>query len=233
MAGLFITGTDTGVGKTLVSCALARGLRQEGIGVGVMKPAETGVPASGPEDALALIQAARVDDALDLVCPLRFELPAAPQASAIAEGREAHLDPVLRAYETLSDRHAFMLVEGAGGILVPFDEQTTMADLVLRLDLPVLVVARASLGTINHTLLTLEACSARGLDVLGVVLSHATGTLSRPDEQNLAVLKRALGKRLLGEVMPVSQRDAVDPRDAGLDRVLQRIKRDQKAETAG
>jgi len=231
VAGLFITGTDTGVGKTLVSCALARGLRQAGIDVGV-KPAETGVPASGPEDALALIQAARVEDALDLVCPLRFDLPAAPQASAKAEGRQADLEPVLSAYETLSERHTFMLVEGAGGILVPFDEQTTMADLALRLDLPVLVVARASLGTINHTLLTLEACSARGLDVLGVVLSHSTGALSEPDQHNLAVLKGELGTRLLGEVMPVSQFGAADPQDAGLARVLDRIERDRKPEVA-
>jgi dethiobiotin synthetase len=113
-----------------------------------------------------------------------------------------------------------MLVEGAGGILVPFDEKTTMADIVERLELPVLIVARASLGTINHTLLTLEACDTRGLDVLGVVLSHATGALSEADSQNLEVLKRALGVRLLGEVLPHSRPDAVAPVDAGLDAVL-------------
>ena len=135
MAGLFVTGTDTGVGKTLVSCALARGLRGAGIDVGVMKPVETGVPAAGPEDARALITAAGVDDPVELVCPLRFALPAAPEASALAENRRAELDPIQRAWKTLSTRHEFVLVEGAGGLLVPFDAQTNMADLAAALAL--------------------------------------------------------------------------------------------------
>jgi len=223
MAGLFITGTDTGVGKTVVSCALARGLRAAGVDVGVMKPVETGVPSSGPEDARALIRAADVSDDVDLVCPIQYAMPAAPEAAAAAEGSEAEVsssERISRAFTTLSDRHAFMLVEGAGGILVPFDEQTTMATVARQLGLPVLIVARASLGTINHTLLTLEACKKRGLDVLGVVLSHATGTLSEADTQNLEILKRTLGDRLLGEVLPLAQPEEVEPVDAGLDAVL-------------
>ncbi len=223
MAGLFITGTDTGVGKTVVTCALARGLRAAQIDVGVMKPVETGVPASGPVDARALVQAAAVDDDLDLVCPIQFAMPAAPEAAAAVEasGREwAPLDRITRAFATLSERHAFTLVEGAGGILVPFDEKTTMAEVAKALGLPVLVVARGSLGTINHTLLTLEACEARGLFVLGVVLSHSTGALSEADRHNLDVLKRALGTRLLGEVPPSDHPEAVSPTDAGLDAVL-------------
>jgi dethiobiotin synthetase len=223
MTGLFITGTDTGVGKTVVSCALARGLREAGVDVGVMKPVETGVPASGPEDARALIRAADSKDGIDLVCPLQFATPAAPEAAAAAEGRGTVTDfvpRIRRAYSTLSDRHAFMLVEGAGGILVPFDEKTTMADVAKQLGLPVLIVARASLGTINHTQLTLEACETRGLDVLGVVLSHATGALSDADAKNLEVLKRALGIRLIGEVPPLARPDAAAPADAGLGAVL-------------
>jgi len=221
--GLFVTGTDTGVGKTVVTCALARGLRAAGIDVGVMKPVETGVPASGPEDAQALMRAAGVGDELDLVCPIQYAMPAAPEAAAAAEGAASpvsSIDRIHRAFSTLSERHAFTLVEGAGGILVPFDEKTTMADVAKRLETPVLVVARASLGTINHTLLTLEACASRGLDVIGVVLSHATGVLSEADTHNLEVLKRALGDRLLGEVLPQSQPAEVAPVDAGLDAVL-------------
>jgi dethiobiotin synthetase len=223
MAGLFITGTDTAVGKTFVTCALARGLRVAGIDVGVMKPVETGVPASGPEDARQLIRAAAVDDDLDLVCPIRYAMPAAPEAAAAGEAPGTHstsIDRIGSAFATLSSRHAFMLVEGAGGILVPFDEKTTMASVAKQLELPVLIVARASLGTINHTLLTLEACSTRGLEVVGVVLSHATGVLSEADTQNLEVLKRSLGDRLLGEVLPHSRPEEVAPVDAGLDAVL-------------
>jgi dethiobiotin synthetase len=223
VAGLFITGTDTGVGKTVVTCALARGLRAAGVDVGVMKPVETGVPASGPEDARALIRAANVKDELDLVCPIQYAMPAAPEAAAAAEGSGTEVpstDRISRAFSTLSDRHAFMLVEAAGGILVPFDQKTTMATVARQFGLPVLIVARASLGTINHTLLTLEACETRGLDVLGVVLSHATGVLSEADTQNLEVLKRALGDRLLGEVLPQARPDDIAPTDAGLDAVL-------------
>lgn len=221
MAGLFITGTDTGVGKTVVSCALARGLRGAGIDVGVMKPVETGVSASGPEDARALMRAAAVSDELDLVCPLRYAMPAAPEAAAIAAGSgPASTDRIARAFSTLSDRHDFMLVEGAGGILVPFDEKTTMADLAIRLELPLLIVARASLGTINHTLLTLEACASRGLDVLGVVVSHPAGVLSEADAENLEVLKRALGDRLIGEVPALARLAKAAPAAAGLAAVL-------------
>jgi dethiobiotin synthetase len=223
VAGVFITGTDTGVGKTVVSCALARGLRAAGIDVGVMKPVETGVTEAGPQDARALIRAADVDDDVDLVCPIQYRMPAAPEAAAAGEGaepKETSTDRIERAFAELSNRHPFMLVEGAGGILVPFDPKTTMADVAKALGLPVLIVARASLGTINHTLLTLEACTSRGLDVLGVVLSHATGAPSEADTHNLAVLKRTLGDRLLGEVLPQEKTDAVRPVDAGLDAVL-------------
>jgi dethiobiotin synthetase len=221
--GLFVTGTDTGVGKTVVTTALARGLRSAGIDVGVMKPVETGVPSSGPEDARALVRAAEVTDSLDLVCPIQYAMPAAPQAAAAAERPNEGSDPsrlIAAAYSTLSAEHAFMLVEGAGGILVPFDEKTTMADIASTLEIPVLIVARASLGTINHTLLTLEACRARDLQVLGVVISHATGTLSEADAHNLDVLKSSLGDRLLGEILPHAEPHDVSPTDAGLSAVL-------------
>lgn len=222
MRGVFVTGTDTDVGKTFVSCALARGLREAGIDVGVMKPAETGVPTEGPLDARALIAAAGVEDPIELVCPLQFEMPAAPQASALVEGRTARLEPILSAFDTLASRHELVLAEGAGGLLVPFDDKTTMADLAIRLDLPLLIVARASLGTINHTLLTLEACAARDLDVLGVVISHGTGELSHADAENLKLLKGSLGDRLIGEVMPVKDGGRASAKWAGLDAVLER-----------
>ncbi len=225
MGGVFVTGTDTGVGKTVVACALARGLRAAGVDVGVMKPVETGVPASGPEDALALRAAAGVDDPIELVCPLRFGLPAAPLVAARAEGREASLAPIREAFAALAKRHALMLVEGAGGLLVPFDERTDMADLARTLELPVLIVARTALGTINHTRLTLEAADARGLDVLGVVLSHAQGPLSGADAENLDCLRERLGPRLIGEVPPAGIGSAVSAADAGLPTLLERLGR--------
>ncbi len=200
MRGLFVSGTDTGVGKTFVSCALARGLRAAGIDVGVMKPIETGVPTEGPEDARALRLAAGVDDPLDLICPVRFSLPASPEAAARAEGRTASLTSIRDAFDSLARRHRFMLVEGAGGLLVPIDAHTDMADLARELDLPVLLVARAGLGTVNHTRLSLEAAEIRGLNVFGVVISHSAADEPEGDRRNLDGLRERLGERLVFEL---------------------------------
>jgi dethiobiotin synthetase len=200
MRGLFVTGTDTGVGKTFVACALARGLRAAGIDVGVMKPIETGVPPTGPEDANALRSAADVDDPLDRICPLRFALPASPEAAARAEGRSISLAALRESYDALARRHAFMLVEGAGGLLVPIDPHQDMADLAHELGLPLLVVTRARLGTVNHTRLTLELADARGLEVFGVVISHSSAEQSEGDRLNLDGLRERLGERLVLEL---------------------------------
>lgn len=210
-SGCFVTGTDTGVGKTLVACALARALREAGRGVGVMKPVETGVGPGGPLDAQALRRAAGVDDPLDEVCPQCFALPAAPNIAAAHEGTRVDLARVRRAWRKLSARHDPMIVEGAGGLLVPLTDDFVMADLARELRLPLLVVARAALGTINHTLLTLEVAVARGLDVKGVIVSHATGGLSDADERNLSFLRRELGGALLGEIPPLGPGETPDP----------------------
>jgi dethiobiotin synthetase len=214
--GVFIGGTDTGVGKTLVACALVRGLREAGIDVGVMKPVETGVPEGGPADALALREAARVEDAVSEICPLQYAMPATPEAAARAEGREVSLLRIEEAYEKLRSRHFAMLVEGAGGLLVGLDRKTTMADLAKRLGLPMLLVARATLGTINHTLLSIEACERRGIELLGVIVSHSTGALSEADAANLQVLRETLGGKLIGEVLPCATKDWPGPESVGV-----------------
>jgi dethiobiotin synthetase len=199
--GVFVSGTDTGVGKTVVACALARGLRARGIDVGVMKPIETGVGDAGPVDARALREAAGCADPLDDVCPERFALPAAPSVAAAAEGRAVDLERVRAAFRRIRARRDCVIAEGAGGLLVPIAPGVSMADLARELALPLLVVARAALGTINHTLLTLEAAVARGLPVLGVVISHAA-PLGAADAANLEALRLALGPALLAELPP-------------------------------
>jgi len=201
--GFFVTGTDTGVGKTLVACALLRALRERGLDAGAMKPIETGVGEAGPLDALALREAAGAGDPLDDVCPCRFALPAAPSVAAAHEGRSVDHARLRAAFARQAARHAWLVVEGAGGLLVPLDDATSMADLAAELGLPLLVVARGALGTINHTLLTLEAAARRGLAVAGVVISHAGGPLSDADAANLAALRAQLGARLCGEVPPL------------------------------
>ena len=213
MRGLFVSGTDTGVGKTVVSCALIRALRERGIDAGGMKPIETGVGPGGPLDAIALRAAAGASDALEDVCPQQFALPAAPRVAADAEQREVDFDAIRGAFGRIAARHDLVLVEGAGGLLVPNRGRETMADLAKALDLPVLIVTRAELGTINHTLLTLEAAAARDLRVIGVVISHAGGEISAADAANLGALREELGNRLVGEVPPLAS-DADVPSDA-------------------
>jgi dethiobiotin synthetase len=209
--GCFVTGTDTGVGKTVVACAILRELRARGVDVAGFKPVETGVGEAGPLDALALRAAAGGDDELDLVCPQRFALPAAPAVAAAAAGTEVDLGALDAGFRALRVRHEFVVAEGAGGLLVPVAKDLAMADLALRWSLPLVVVARASLGTLNHTRLTLEAATRRGLEVCGLVISHPGGPLSHADARNLAPLLDAPGAPLLGIVPPLAPGEAPAP----------------------
>jgi dethiobiotin synthetase len=227
-AGIFVTGTDTGVGKTLVSLALIAAFRKTGLKVGAMKPIETGVGEDGPLDAIALRDAAGSTDPLATICPQQFALPAAPNAAANAEDREVDLAAIDAAYETLAKGRDLMVVEGAGGLLVPIRDDWTMAELAHRLDLPLLVVARASLGTINHTALTLEVAASKALPVLGVIISHADGPISAADASNLLALKQFLGDRLIGEIPPLGPTEA-PPADAiDIDALTQRLRGNRK-----
>ena len=202
--GVFVTGTDTGVGKTVVACALIRGLRARGIEVGALKPVETGVGSEGPADARALLAACGSPDlSLDDVCPQRFALAAAPTVAARAEGRRVELDAMEAAFGRVMARHDCIIVEGAGGLLAPAAEDLSMAELALRLALPLLLVARARLGTLNHTRLTLEAARARGLPVLGLVVCHADGELTPAEAANLEALREDPGVAWLGEIPPL------------------------------
>lgn len=210
--GVFVTGTDTGVGKTVVSCAILRALRGRGVDVAGLKAMETGVGEAGPLDAQALAEAADAGEPMQLICPQQFRLPAAPNVAARHEGRAVGLSAVCDAFSELAARHEFVLVEGAGGLRVPTSDDADMADLASQLGLPLLVVARAALGTINHTLLTLSEAERRGLVLAGVVVSHATGPLGEADAANFEHLRDLLGDRLIGEVPPLAagERPAAD-----------------------
>jgi dethiobiotin synthetase len=181
--GCFITGTDTGVGKTVVTAALAACLAQRGLKVGVMKPIETGVPAGASllSDAERLRDAAGVDDPVDLLAPYRFNAPLAPLAAARQAGVSIKLDHIVSSFLTLAARHPFMLVEGLGGVLVPIAARADVRDLIIELNLPVLVVGRASLGGVNHALLTIEALQHRKIPILGIVLNRPVRPLDNSE----------------------------------------------------
>ncbi len=217
---LFITGTDTGVGKTVVGCAIAEALRRRRIDLGVMKPIETGVGPQGPLDAISLCEAAGVSDPLDLICPQRFELPAAPSVAAAHEGGAVDLAAIRAAHTELTRRHDFLLIEGAGGVLVPITAEFSMLDLAAEFGAPLVVVTRASLGTINHTLLTLEAIERRGLPLAGVVISHGPRAISSSDRANLAALRDRLGARLVGEIESLPPEASAPAHAIDLDRLL-------------
>ena len=197
MRGLFVTATDTGVGKTEVACALVSGARAAGLDVGAMKPAQSGVTPGEPSDAERLLAAAGGGDPIELVCPYEFEAPLAPAVAARLGGVEISLARILAAARALASRHAALVVEGAGGLLVPLTARETYADLAVALGLPVLVVARAGLGTVNHAALTVEALRRRGLVVAGLVLNR-TGPVDDPSvPHNAAELEKLTGAPVL------------------------------------
>ncbi len=169
--GLFITGTDTGVGKTLVACGIAQLMVSWGIKVGVMKPISSG----DQNDAKQLIQAAQIKEDLSFVNPQYFKAPIAPHVSAKLEGREIESETIYKAFWYLSKKYDVMIVEGIGGVKVPLGESTYVADLIDALRLPALVVSRAALGTLNHTLMTLDVLAAEKVPVVGVLFNGGNG----------------------------------------------------------
>lgn len=217
MTGLLVTGTDTGVGKTECAVRLVRGLVARGLSVGVMKPCETGVP-DGPAgqlpagtDAARLLEASgSAADPAD-VRPFAYELPAAPTAAAAAVGTALDLPRLDASFERLRRAHDVVLVEGAGGLLVPLVGGFDFADLAARWRLPLVIVARSGLGTLNHTTLTVRHARARGLDVLGVVIDEADGPTSASDRANLAELAGLIAPTpILAEIPHGGEPDAED-----------------------
>ena len=200
MRGLFVTGTDTGVGKTEVAAALVAGWRARGLDVGVMKPAQSGVEDGEPTDADRLREAAGGGDPVALVCPYSLRAPLAPAVAARLEGVQISLPHLLACAAELSRRHQALVVEGAGGILVPLTDSHTYADLAVGLGMPVLVVARAGLGTVNHAALTCEALRARGLAVAGVVLNRARAGTDPSEPHNAGEIERLTGVRVLASL---------------------------------
>lgn len=201
--GIFITGTDTGVGKTFVAATLAAYLRDAGYRVGVMKPAETGCEDSDgkltPADALRLKDASGCTEVIEKICPYQFAEPLAPSVAAERAGVKIDIDHLLAVYDDISSSHDVTLVEGAGGLLVPLLPSYTYADLARVFKLPILVVAANKLGIINHLLLTLEHAGCKSLRTLGYVLNRISNETSLAADTNREVLSNLSGVPCLGE----------------------------------
>jgi dethiobiotin synthetase len=205
MLGLFFVGTDTGVGKTFVTAAVARLLRHQGYSVRVSKPVATGATWRNEqwltEDTVQLGQSAGVaSDEYRRITPWAFPDPVAPPVAARRQGKALRLADMADAVCRLAESGGPLLVEGIGGLLCPLTEHETVADLARLLRLPVVVVARRALGTLNHTLLTLEVARARSLTVAGVVVNETAAPNSLAEETSVEELRRRIRVPLLAVI---------------------------------
>lgn len=206
MIGAFVTGTDTGVGKTLCAVALVQALARDGLRVAAMKPVASGAwpdpRADGAlrnDDALALHAAANVPATYDELNPFCFSEPVSPHIAAQSASVAVDFETIFHRYGSLCARADAIVVEGAGGVLVPLGPQLTVLDLAVRLELPIVLVVGLRLGCINHALLSAAAIQARGARLAGWIANHLDSQFARLEE-NLATLQAGLGSAPLAFV---------------------------------
>ncbi len=197
--GFFIAGTDTSVGKTIIAGAMIKTLLFLGHRVGAMKPVESGCGREGgvlvPFDGMFLKQAAHMDEPVTLVTPCCFESPLAPLAASGTDKKEVDTLEIIRAFKDLSSKYRVMVVEGIGGLMVTVKKDYFVSDMAKELGLPLLLVARPGLGTINHTMLSIRYALKEGLEVAGIIINY-----SKPPEESLA---EKTNPKLLAQICPV------------------------------
>lgn len=205
MKGFFVTGTDTGVGKTIVSALVLNVLKMQGLKTCAMKPFETGALREGnlliPSDGMFLKDAAQMEEPINYITPLCLEKPLAPMVAAEMDGVEIDITPVWKAYEYFKKRYEAIVVEGVGGIMVPIKKDYLVVDLIKELELPVLIVSRPGLGTINHTLLTINELLRRDISIRGIIFNFSAppeGSLA--EETNPSIISRLTDVPVIGIV---------------------------------
>ncbi len=206
--GWFVTGTDTGIGKTVAAAALLLQLRDQGRHAIYMKPVQTGCDVEGAtcvapdlRHCHRLVDLPPVSDEEEDCCPYRLRMPASPHLAAAREGVTIDMEHIIAAHRRLQERYEHVVVEGAGGVLVPLNDSLTNLDLMQQLDLPVVVVCRPGLGTLNHTLLTLQILRKAGLNTAGLVTVDTTDApWTDIEEDNQATLQRMGRLPLLGRI---------------------------------
>ena len=205
----FVTGTDTGVGKTLISCALLHGFAAQGNSVLGMKPVAAGCGEDGiHEDVRQLRAASNALASLGQINPYCFVQAVAPHLAAEFSGVSINFERILASYTELAGQADVVIVEGAGGFIVPMNSEQDSADLVVQLGLPIILVVGMRLGCLNHALLTVEAITARGLTLAGWVANVLDKNMAMRDE-NIAALQQRIAAPLLGVVPHQQQSDAL------------------------
>ncbi|MCA6084854.1 dethiobiotin synthase [Candidatus Endomicrobiellum agilis] len=187
--GIFVTATDTEAGKTYVSCKIAEALKKFGVNTGVFKPVSTG----DRNDAKALIKAAEIDENPEMVTPVFFKNPMSPYGASLLEndvsGKVFDLKKIDSSFKYFLNKYEFTVVEGVGGVLVPLKRNFFVSDLIKKFNLPIVVVARFGLGTLNHTLLTIEKLKRDKQKVLGIVLSGKRDKKDISVKSNASIIK--------------------------------------------
>ncbi|MFA6169742.1 MAG: dethiobiotin synthase [Candidatus Margulisiibacteriota bacterium] len=195
MPGIFITGTDTGVGKTYVTQYLAEEFRRQGSDVGIMKPI-----SCGPDnDALQLKKKLKLNDPIELINPIQLKYPLAPLSASRLEKKKIDLKKIFAAFKKLEKKHDLILIEGVGGVAVPITSNYCVIDLIKELNTPTIVVARAGLGTINHTLLTVSALKDQEIEIMGIILNGFRGK-DRAEKSNDEVIEELSGVPVIGRL---------------------------------
>ncbi|MDQ0877444.1 dethiobiotin synthetase [Paenibacillus sp. V4I3] len=199
--GLFVTGTDTCVGKTMVTAALTAAFRAEGLNAGVWKPVQSGaLLGSGVTDAECLLKRSGIDECPEAVAPFTFEASLTPFLAAKHAGVTLTIKELIAAGEPLINRYEALLIEGAGGVAVPLTEDSLVIDLISELHTPALVVSHSGLGTINHTLLTVSLLRQRDIPIVGVIMND--GALESHDDPSVStnadLIERYGGVKVLG-----------------------------------
>lgn len=194
--GIFITGTDTGVGKTLISCALAKILSRQ-CRVGVMKP----LAAGSSQDAENLQRASgRSDLKLKDINPIFFEKPLAPFSATHFGKKKINLSKIFESFEKIQASSDFVIVEGMGGLHVPVTDRWMVADLALQMNLPLIIVTRLGLGTLNHTLLTVDYARTKKISIAGIVVNTTSRRKDLSTQTNVQALSRLTRLPVLGPI---------------------------------
>lgn len=200
MTGIFITGTDTNIGKTVIAAGLAGALKNKGYSVGVMKPVQSGAVIENGKlyspDIEFMKKVIELNDEMELLCPYLLKEAMAPGTAAKIEGKNIDFGIIKDAFHELEKRHDIVIVEGAGGIAVPVNNRFLIADLIKYMDIPAIIVARAGLGTINHTFLTIEYAKRSGIRIIGVIINDYRGGLV--EEKNPGIITGLTGIPILG-----------------------------------
>jgi len=205
MKGLFITGTDTGVGKTIIGAALASTIRRSGVDVGIMKPFACADKVFSrkykSEDVALLAKAAQVTDPDEQINPFFYPIPTAPfVASKLNIKNKVNISCALKLYHKLCAKHDFMIVEGIGGVMVPLTRKKYIANFAKSLGLSTIIVSSLKLGTINHTLLTIKVCKGFGLNPIGIIINGIEENDSLVKDKVVEAIEELSDVKILGVI---------------------------------